>query len=160
MRARGVPYRILGSLRVGGGDELATLSIEPGVRLRFERGAWLYVEFFSSDQPATGALRALGSAAEPIYFTSAQAAPAPDDWGGIKFNSVLDPSNRLDHVVIEYAGSDCSCVQNTCSTALVDGTRDSAVHSRQPSSLGVHHEQCVSKHRRPCDPGGLRRSLC
>jgi hypothetical protein len=59
-------------------------------------------------------LRALGTAEKPIRFTSASDTPAPGDWMGLWFGNVPGATNRLDHVVIEYAGADCGCSLATC----------------------------------------------
>jgi hypothetical protein len=124
---RGVPYRMLNSFRVGGGATLVTLTIEPGVELKFERATWFHVQFWSSDMPATAALRAIGAQGKEITFTSAAATRAPGDWGGIWFSGVMDPTNRLDFVNIEFAGNACSCGILTCSQALIDSNNDGAV---------------------------------
>lgn len=124
IHARGVPYHVgtwSGStLRVGaGGDSpLTTLTIEPGVELRFEPGSALELEHFTSDdRPATGAIVAVGTPERPIVFTSAAAAPAPGDWVGLWFGGVPAAHNRIEHARIEYAGGECGCVGFTCTDA-------------------------------------------
>ncbi|HEY0138901.1 MAG TPA: hypothetical protein VGB85_32670 [Nannocystis sp.] len=120
---RGVPYRVGewegARLRVGGGERpMTTLTIEPGVVLRFTPGAAFEVEHWTSDvEPATGAVVALGTAEKPIVFTSAAPSPAPGDWVGLWFGSVPAAHNRIDHARIEYAGGECSCVGFTCTAA-------------------------------------------
>jgi hypothetical protein len=112
IHARGVPYQIgleqsTAELRVGGGNpaQLATLTIEPGVTLRFAKNGLIAVEHAVTDSPASGALVAAGTDASPIVFSSAQPAPAPGDWVGIVFGSHPAPSDKLDHVRIEFAGA-------------------------------------------------------
>jgi len=118
---RGVPYHVgrsdQTSLNIGGraDDKLVTLTIEPGVVLRFSKGSALKVQHFTNLEPSTAAIRALGTAAKPIVFTSASDAPAAGDWRGLWFGGVPDASDKLDHVRIEYAGYDCGCILNTCS---------------------------------------------
>ncbi len=111
-RERGVPY-YLGSepfgtgkeLRVGAGDgSLSTLTIEPGVTIRFDKDARFIVEAATSDTPASGVLIAAGTAAAPIVLTSAAAAPLPGDWLGIWFGGKPRAENRIDNARIEYAG--------------------------------------------------------
>lgn len=118
---RGVPYHfgetpgealIVGAGRPG---SLATLTIEAGVVLAFRPETALKVQAFGSDEPATGALRALGTAERPVVFTSAAPSPAPGDWTGLVFNGRLRDTNELDHVRIEYAGGWCSCSLVSCS---------------------------------------------
>ncbi|CAN99285.1 putative secreted protein [Sorangium cellulosum So ce56] len=120
VRDRGVPY-IIGSsegatLIVGGtlDGSVAKLTIEPGVVLRFVRGASLSVELFSTEDPATGVLHAVGTPDKPIVFTSAEESPAAGDWMGIWFGSVFQPENRIEHARIEYAGSETHSILLTC----------------------------------------------
>ncbi len=126
MHERGVPYHVghatsAGELRVGSsttGAPLATLTIEPGVVVRFKKGGYFKIEEFSSATPATGALIANGTAAKPIRFTSAEAAPAIGDWIGLTFGSKADPTNALDNVWVEYAGMQDSGGTGSCATGL------------------------------------------
>ena len=78
----------------------ATLTVLPGTQLRFASGASLTVN--------AGRLLAVGTAFDPIRFTSAQddgAAPLPaaGDWDGIV---LADPAaiSQLQHVWIQYGG--------------------------------------------------------
>ncbi|HKA86080.1 MAG TPA: hypothetical protein VKE22_00390 [Haliangiales bacterium] len=121
IHARGVPYHIGDSvasheLRVGTtpGSPVATLTIEPNVTLRFESDGVLAVEHFTGTNPASGALVARGTAAAPIVFTSASAAPAAGDWVGITFGSAANPNDALDHVRIEYAGKVTGTIGASC----------------------------------------------
>ena len=121
LHERGVPYR----MGDGAGDDFtvgpsddrpaATLTIEPGVVMRFAPEAALRVHAFTEDAPARAAIRAIGTAAKPIVFTSAAATPAAGDWRGLWFGARPLETNRLDHVRIEYAGAHCGCSLNTCS---------------------------------------------
>lgn len=122
LHERGVPYRMgrldgLDNFIVGPSDDrpAATMTIEPGVVMRFAQHNALKIQASSNDEPARGAIRALGTADKPIVFTSAEANPHPGDWRGLWFGGNAMPTNALDHVRIEYAGSDCSCSLNTCS---------------------------------------------
>lgn len=121
LRARGVPYRIGeqpgAHLQIGGAAQtMTTLTIEPGVVLRFAPGAALEVDPWNSAvDPAVAALIAVGTAAQPIVFTSAATVPRPGDWRGLWFGNVPAESNRIEHARVEYAGGDCSCQGYTCS---------------------------------------------
>jgi hypothetical protein len=121
IHARSVPYHVgrsIGSSLVIGGrtdGKLVTVSVEPGVVMRFAKGGALKVQHFTSDKPSTGALRAIGTADKPIVLTSAAAAPAPGDWLGVWFGGVPQPTNAIEHARIEYAGGDCGCILLTCS---------------------------------------------
>lgn len=122
---RGVPYHVgtfPGSrLRVGAGFDsgtVTTLTIEPGVELRFEPGTSLEIEHYTSDdRPASGALVAVGTPERPIVFTSAAPARWAGDWVGLWFGGVPAAHNRIEHAVIEYAGGECGCVGFTCTEA-------------------------------------------
>lgn len=121
LRNRGVPYHVGrsagDSLLIGGREDekLVTLTIEPGVELRFETNAALKVQHFVNDAPSTAAIVAEGTAEAPIVFTSAAEAPQPGDWRGLWFGGIPDAKNRIAHAKIAYAGGDCGCLLLTCS---------------------------------------------
>ena len=112
LRERGIPYRVgskatFGDLRVGGGTKPVTLTIEPGVRLEFNKhtSAQLLVEPGTGAKPAMGTLVAVGTAAKPIVFTSAEtSAPIAGSWRGLVFGQVPASGNKLEYVRIEFAG--------------------------------------------------------
>lgn len=142
LRERGVPYRMTNAPRetfiigTATDGELATLTIEPGVVMRFSEGSSFAIQRFTSDKPSTGVVRALGTADKPIVFTSASETPQPGDWAGLWFGGVPSASNRLEHVRIEYAGADCSCSLNTCSQ--IDSHQHAAViFTAQPPSAFI-----------------------
>lgn len=78
-----------------------TLEIRPGTVVRFSRydsnadGVGEH-EIFSQ-----GTIRALGTAAAPILFTSAEDEPRRGDWGAINM-MVSEENNRLEHCRVEY----------------------------------------------------------
>jgi len=121
MHDRGVPYRVgqqdSMELRVvaGVGMPLATLTIEPGVIVRFNKDGVMHVQPGSSyTEAARGALVAVGTEAKPIVFTSGTAAPAAGDWFGVWFGFIPDASNQVDHVRVEYAGGPSVSGSNSC----------------------------------------------
>jgi len=124
LHERGVPYRMGASdgdeFTIGSGKDgaVVTLTIEPGVVMRFAPKTAFRVDTFSHDEPATGIVRAQGTADKPIVFTSAADAPKAGDWRGLWFGGVPQAGNVLDHVRIEYAGYDCSCSLATCSAGI------------------------------------------
>ncbi|MFO0818661.1 MAG: RHS repeat-associated core domain-containing protein [Pirellulales bacterium] len=93
-------HRVTGNIRVPAGK---TLTIEPGTIIQFNSGTSLTVD---------GILKAVGTDAAPIYFTSPQDnsptgggnTASPGNWGGITFNADSDAS-RLEHIVARYGGS-------------------------------------------------------
>ena len=102
----GNPYIVTGSLIV---DAAATLTIEPGVTMKFDNGNSLLVN---------GGLIARGTGGNEITFTSNQPTSAPGDWGNISFtntsvDAVLNISGSnttyisgsiIENAVIEYGG--------------------------------------------------------
>lgn len=114
MRDLGVPYRIGQGTNKQMRVEDATLTIQPGATLRFEKGAGFEVHHQNEDADAKAALVAVGTAQHPIVFTSASAAPAAGDWVGLWFGGRPSAKNQLENVRIEYAGGDCLCGLATC----------------------------------------------
>jgi hypothetical protein len=105
---RGVPYRVgiqaNSTLDVGPVTGVSTLTIEPGVTMKFSSNATLRVDAASGTNPARGVLRAVGTAAQPIVFTSVAATPAAGDWYGIWFGGTPSAMSKLEFVRVEYAG--------------------------------------------------------
>jgi hypothetical protein len=108
----GVPYLIgggitVGELKVGGGAGLVTLTIDPGVTMKFAKNdaAGLTIDTGSTDDAATGALVAIGTEAKPIVFTSASSFPVQGDWRGLTFGKRPDIKDRIDFAHIEYTGA-------------------------------------------------------
>lgn len=69
----------------------STLAIQPGTVIKFNGGYTL---------TANGALQSIGTAANPILFTSNNSQPVPGSWVGISINST---SSILQNCKIEYA---------------------------------------------------------
>ncbi len=89
---------VIGGLIVYNGTEL---TVSPGAQFLFRNGGFLEIQ---------GALRAIGTAAQPIAFTSANAAPQPGQWSGIYFTPDSDDSrNRMEYASIRYAGEPRGC---------------------------------------------------
>ena len=90
------PYIVTSNVTVSNN---ATLTIEPGVHVRFNAGTGLNIGSGSA-----GILIAQGTAAQPILFTSNSATPAPGQWNGIAFN-VTTSASVLDYGIVEYGGA-------------------------------------------------------
>ena len=110
------------------GSGPVTLTLEPGARIRFARvvaAPGALVEFGSNGNAPNnqvGVLVAMGTAADPIVFTSDEAAPVAGDWFGLWL--ATSPGSQLDHVVIEYAGATGSGIaSNNCKPV---GAQDAA----------------------------------
>jgi len=98
------PYIVVDDVVV---ERDVTLTIEPQVEIRFDRGKGLTVK---------GILIANGSAgftpsdeSELIKFTSNQLMPDKGDWRGIKFDNTNDDKSIISYSKIQYAkiGIDC-----------------------------------------------------
>ncbi len=96
----GSPYIVTGDIYVYGTTTEPTLTIEPGVVVKFD-GPWtLYIGYFSYK----GRLNAQGTLTAPIVFTSNKATPPPGDWGGLQFYNHATTESILDYVTVEYGG--------------------------------------------------------
>ena len=73
----------------------APLSIAAGSELRFLAGGGL-------DINAGGSLSAIGTATSPILFTGVDNTPG--FWDGLDYDRTNSTNNRLEHVIVEYAG--------------------------------------------------------
>jgi hypothetical protein len=122
LRDRGVPYRVghansAADLRVDPlvlASNTPVLTIEPGVVLRFKKGGVLRVTASTGTQPARAVLVAVGTAAKPIVFTSAEANPSAGDWLGIYFGQVPLAANRIEHAVVSFAGGASASGSTSC----------------------------------------------
>ena len=95
----GSPYIIHNDLLYVDND--STLTIMPGVTLKFNSGAIFRVNYY-------GALNVLGKPDSLIVFTSNESNPAKGDWNGIfihagLWDSHLEDASYLKHCLIEYA---------------------------------------------------------
>ncbi len=119
--ARGVPYRVGGPtggrlLRVGSAATNPLLTIEAGVILRFDPETRLEID--GAKGTPHGALRARGTAAAPIVFTSAAAAPAAGDWVGLTLKGGAEPRTELAFATISYAGGPSGISSYGCPSPL------------------------------------------
>ena len=103
-----LPLAVVGYLGVNSGVEL---TVEAGAEVLFESGAGLHVY---------GALRAVGTAAQPITFTTSSTTPAPGQWEGIFFEPESDDGrNLLEYVTVSYAGWSVSWCNNHCRNTAI-----------------------------------------
>ena len=99
------PYIVTSNIYIGArGKEGATLTIEPGVEVRFASNTQVLVGYYNRGV-YYGGLIAKGTEGEPVRFTSNSAEPVAGAWGGITFsNYTLDEQAILDHCIVEYGG--------------------------------------------------------
>jgi hypothetical protein len=101
--AGGSPYIVTGAITLTAGY---TLTIEPGVQVRFDSGAYLRIE---------GTLIARGLAAQPITLTANRDFPNAGDWGYVHFtdasaDAAFDANwsytggSILEYAIVEYGG--------------------------------------------------------
>lgn len=135
IKALGPAYRVNGRLRVAADRDgaVATLTIEPGVTIRFDPTASDPGIHVGSSDKRPGSLVAVGTADKPITFTSAAAAPAPGDWKNIWFSYMPPSGSRVEHAVIEYAGGPsgaqgygCGPIENDASMLILTGRPEQA----------------------------------
>ncbi|WMN12687.1 PKD domain-containing protein [Marivirga salinae] len=85
------PYYI--SFGLGSTDAGTELVIEAGTEIQFAEGTGIGV--------SKGSFTAIGTASNPIRFTSAQESKSPGDWSRLN----LGAEATLEHCIIEYGGS-------------------------------------------------------
>ncbi len=90
--APGVAYIVNAPVHTSQGD---ILTIDPGNTLAFTTLGWLDIR---------GGLSALGTPGQPITFTGQ--THTAGSWRGLFLNGVSEAVTQLDHVTIEYGGSD------------------------------------------------------
>lgn len=161
MHNRGVPWHV-GSGADGGRmdinsqvtGQLAVLTIEPGVTVRFPPGGTLNVDPGNSTLAARGALIAIGGAADKIVFTSDQGAGSlPGDWLGIGFGGAINPISTMQYVRVEFAGGASLSGNNSCPYPGIT-INDAAIRIFGPP-LGqfITHTEILSSARHGIDRG-------
>ncbi len=88
----GAPWDVLGTITVPFG---AALTIDPGVTAKF--GADKFLQIY-------GNLTAIGTASQPILFTSSLETPSPGSWAGIYFHPGSGSSSQIKYSQVLYAG--------------------------------------------------------
>ena len=100
------PYLITDDIYLDGN---ATLTIEPGVTLKFDTGIG-----FRMGYNGAAKLVAVGTAAAPIVFTSAVSSPAAGDWSGLALWDGTMGGTTIAYATVEYCGaSNGACIQGS-----------------------------------------------
>lgn len=105
---RSVPHDVDEPLYIQPVEDSAavTLSVEPGVTVRFGQGRGASGVYVGTSDARQGQIVARGTAALPIRFTSAKPTPAAGDWLGFYFRYYPLSGTAFEHVTIEYAGGE------------------------------------------------------
>jgi hypothetical protein len=158
MHDRGVPYH------VGAGQELgrmdvstqfngpaAVLTIDPGVTIRFPARGSLNINASNHG----GTLIAIGTAAQPIVFTSDQGpASAAGNWLGLIFNDPVSPQSVMQHVRVEFAGGPSGTGSNSCPYPADNAVNDAAIRIYgQPSSQFISDSEIFASAHHGIDRG-------
>lgn len=83
----------------------ATLTIMPGATIQFNLGRGLYIGYYNT---SGSTLKAEGTEAKPIIFTSTANTKSPGDWELIGFYEGNSNASSLKYCTIEYAGGNNS----------------------------------------------------
>ena len=116
------PYQVMSEFNV---SAAATLTIAPGVTVEFGEDGSLVI----GAEDEHGSLSAVGTADEPILFTSSAAVPAAGDWKAIVIHSGAN-SATIEHAIIEYGGASFNVPDYGCCTEAALLVNNSAVTLR------------------------------
>ena len=87
------PYRIVKDIVVDGG---ATLSIQPGVKILFDKQTSIIVR--------NGGISALGNSTYPIEFTASSSSPSPGDYmNAVRFSEQTPVSSFFRYTILRFA---------------------------------------------------------
>lgn len=120
----------------------ATLTIEAGVTVLFERGRMILVEV------ASGRLQILGTASAPVVLDSAADSPAPGDWAGVQIVGQATKPHTIQFATIKNCGAwqdfGCIWVTNFLTGQLlsldhvtIDGSKEDGVDVTSPIPVPI-----------------------
>jgi hypothetical protein len=99
-RAKDNPHYVLNDVEVAGNNH-PTLTIEPGVVVRFASRTGLFI---GTDGP--GSLKADGTQQAPIEFKADTASPTAGFWQALSFEEQTGANSVLRHAKLSHCGSD------------------------------------------------------
>jgi len=135
----GISYRVFNDVYVmgtDGPDGVTTLTLEPGVTLRFRdesdiNGLWIG---HATNPELPGALWAQGTPTQPILFTT-NGNVTPGAWKGICFNDYArDTMCLFDYCTVEYGGNTtwesiyCNASSPTILNSVIKNAHGSAIY--------------------------------
>ncbi|MFZ5482308.1 MAG: MopE-related protein [Myxococcota bacterium] len=132
-RDLGVPFFVNGDVYVRGSAR-PVLTVEPGVTMEFTTSS-----AFSVGNSNYGEVYAVGTSAEPITFTSAQAVPSNGDWDGIGVYS-YDQGSTFQYVTVAYGGQTTSGAVYLNNADYVSFTDSTVSYSR---TYGIYRYSCA-----------------
>ncbi|ACL03175.1 Fibronectin type III domain protein [Desulfatibacillum aliphaticivorans] len=103
----GSPYILSGVVYVAHSERsgsTATLTIEAGVEVLFQPGAYLVIGRYSYG-PYYGVLDVNGTEAQPVVFSSNADEPAPGDWKSVRFTNYTTANSTLDYAIFDHGGA-------------------------------------------------------
>jgi flagellar hook assembly protein FlgD len=103
-RNTGIPYVATTTIdvRKPNSGTASTLTIAPGVIVKFNAGTWLQVGYYGSTN--LGGLQAIGTSSQPITFTANSASPTAGFWKGVQFYSGTTATSRIAYATVSYGG--------------------------------------------------------
>jgi len=136
LRYLGIPYFFTGLTVV---KNNATLTIEPGVEVRFNKDALNPRLIIGEGISGTvGRLIAQGTDTQKIIFTSNEANPQPGDWREINLNPTASDDSIIENAIIEYGGSqgsiDISSSNPTIRNCIIRRSLNAGIHISGSSS--------------------------
>ena len=125
----------------------ATLTIEPGVEVRFNKDATnpRLIIGEGGAGGTSGRLIAQGTDTEKIIFTSNEASPQPGDWRNIYFWNAAADDSIIENAIIEYGGSQGSIDINSSNPII----RNCII--RRSLNAGIHISGSSSPDISCCD---------
>ena len=130
-RNAGLPYVVTGAVMVMAASA-PVLTIEAGTVVKFNAGSGntcLGIGYGSTP----GRLVAIGTASQPILFTSNQTTPTAGFWRGIFLTSASQPASQLSYVTVEAAGYNAYSIQ---AAVTLDGGTPTLDHLTIRTSSG------------------------
>jgi hypothetical protein len=106
--------------------------------------------------PARGALIAVGTQAAPILMTSVGPTQAAGDWYGVWLGGLVNPTTRMDHVKVSFAGKTSVSGSDSCKYPLpANQNNDAAIRiiGAAPATVFITNTEVISSANHGIDRG-------